>query len=584
MLGYPARVTVRDPGSHPRRPTPARRGMRAAISGGQTGGLLVPAAIVALVLIVALGFGGGVVGGLLGAGGSSSASGALAGSTTSLAPSGTPEQHESTPPAATTPTPEPTPVPTPATARIAIVPVTSFRSAATGVTSADVTSISTGASDYTALVLVDGDADAILDALGVERTALGKHLVIVADAEALAASVAKTRTQLGFLRVDEVTASVRALAWDGKAMFGVGRVASIDAWPLVAQLGPAAGAASTYDPATAWTLFAGGDILLDRGVSLAIRGSSAGSDYPFNGGTAAITGHTCCSSFGWKLPRTKQTGNAGVVRDLVSGTDIAIANFENPAPDSFRFHDHGTTFSANPAYIAGLAKAGIDWVSLANNHIGDAGRTAILQTMANLDKQGILHSGAGKNTADAHKPALLEAGGETIAILGYDTIAPTYAAGTSKPGSAQMTSAALKADVAAARKAGADIVIVFPHWGIEYRAKPTASQKRLAHAAIDAGADLVIGNHPHWAEAMEVYKGKPIWYALGNFVFDQTWSEPTMEGITLELTFNGTKLVQVRMRPHLILGRAQPNFMDPATDGKVVMNQVFNASKGLLGW
>ena len=147
-----------------------------------------------------------------------------------------------------------------------------------------------------------------------------------------------------------------------------------------------------------------------------------------------------------------------------------------------------------------------------------------------------------------------------------------------------MTAATLKADVAAARKAGADIVIVFPHWGIEYRATPTAAQKRLAHAAIDAGADLVIGNHPHWAEAMEVYKGKPIWYALGNFVFDQTWSEPTMEGITLELTFNGTKLVQVRMRPHLILDRAQPNFMNPATDGKVVMSQVFNASKGLLGW
>jgi poly-gamma-glutamate capsule biosynthesis protein CapA/YwtB (metallophosphatase superfamily) len=125
---------------------------------------------------------------------------------------------------------------------------------------------------------------------------------------------------------------------------------------------------------------------------------------------------------------------------------------------------------------------------------------------------------------------------------------------------------------------------VFPHWGVEYRATPTAGQKNLARAAIDAGADLVIGNHPHWAGAMEVYKGKPIWYALGNFVFDQTWSEPTMEGITLELTFHGTQLVQVRMRPHLILDRAQPNFLDPAGAGSVVMSQVFGASKGLLGW
>jgi poly-gamma-glutamate synthesis protein (capsule biosynthesis protein) len=241
-------------------------------------------------------------------------------------------------------------------------------------------------------------------------------------------------------------------------------------------------------------------------------------------------------------------------------------------------------FSANPAYIAGLAKAGIDWVSMANNHIGDAGRAGIVSTMANLDDHGIAHSGAGRNTADAHRAALLKAGGQTIAILGYDTIAGYYASGRATPGSARMSAATLKQDVAAARTAGADIVIVFPHWGVEYRAKPTAGQRALAHAAIDAGADMVIGNHPHWAEGMEVYRGRPIWYALGNFVFDQTWSEPTMEGITLEMTFRGTTLVQVRMRPHLILGKAQPNFLDPMGAGRVVMDQVFGASKGLLGW
>jgi poly-gamma-glutamate synthesis protein (capsule biosynthesis protein) len=147
-----------------------------------------------------------------------------------------------------------------------------------------------------------------------------------------------------------------------------------------------------------------------------------------------------------------------------------------------------------------------------------------------------------------------------------------------------MTKAFLKKDIAAAREAGADLVIVFPHWGVEYRAKPTAGQRNLAHLAIDAGADLVIGNHPHWVGGMELYKGKPIWYALGNFVFDQSWSEPTMEGITLELTFRGTEMVQARMRPHLIMGKAQPNFMDPMGSGKVVMNQLWGASKGLLRW
>jgi poly-gamma-glutamate synthesis protein (capsule biosynthesis protein) len=147
-----------------------------------------------------------------------------------------------------------------------------------------------------------------------------------------------------------------------------------------------------------------------------------------------------------------------------------------------------------------------------------------------------------------------------------------------------MSAAAVRAGVKAARKAGARIVIVFPHWGTEYDPTPFAGQQKLARAAIDAGADLVIGNHAHWAGAMEVYEGKPIWYALGNFVFDQTWSEPTMEGLTLELTFHGPTLVQARMRPHIILDKAQPNFLDPKGDGRVVMGQVFDASKGLLPW
>jgi len=123
-----------------------------------------------------------------------------------------------------------------------------------------------------------------------------------------------------------------------------------------------------------------------------------------------------------------------------------------------------------------------------------------------------------------------------------------------------------------------------PHWGIEYRSTPFAGQQALARAAIDAGADMVIGNHAHWAGALEVHDGKPIWYALGNFVFDQTWSIPTMEGITLELTFNGKDLVQAKMRPHLILDKAQPNFLDPLGDGKTVLSQIFRASKGLLDW
>jgi poly-gamma-glutamate synthesis protein (capsule biosynthesis protein) len=451
------------------------------------------------------------------------------------------------------------------------------------VKAADVRAIASGDGTFKALVLVDEDADAILAALDLDRDALGERLVTVKNAPALARNLAKNRTRLGFLRADEVGESVRALAWGSRSLFGVDRVERLADWRLTARLPVPEGSGPGYDPADAWTIVAGGDILMDRGVALAIK--DKGVNFPFDGGTVDITG-TCkdCSPFGWDTPYTKRTGNKGVIRSLIGDADLAIANFENPAPDNYSFHGKGTVFTANPAYIKGLRKAGIDWVSLANNHIGDAGRKGMLQTMTNLDEYGIAHSGLGKNQKAAHKAALMDVGDVTVGILGYDTVASYYRAGASTPGSAWMTAKALKRDVKAARKAGADVVIVFPHWGVEYRATPSATQRSLGKAAIDAGADMVIGNHAHWAAAMEVYDGKPIWYALGNFVFDQTWSIPTMEGITLELTFDGTDLVQARMRPHLILDRAQPNLLDPLGDGKAVLNQVFRASKGLLPW
>jgi poly-gamma-glutamate synthesis protein (capsule biosynthesis protein) len=319
-------------------------------------------------------------------------------------------------------------------------------------------------------------------------------------------------------------------------------------------------------------------------VAKQVKVLGKGVDFPFDGGTAEITGRRCCSSFDWPVPVTRRTGNGGAVRALLSGADIAVANFENPAPNTFRYHTQGTVFSADPKLIKGLANAGIDVVSVANNHIGDAGRAGVTQTLANLDRYGIAHAGAGRNAVAAHKPAILRAGGQRIAILGYDTIAGYYTAGASTAGSARLTAAGVKADVAVARRAGADVVIVYPHWGTEYRASPFAAQQKLARSIIDAGADMVIGNHAHWVGAMEVYKGKPIWYALGNFVFDQTWSEPTMEGVILELTFRGQSLVQARLHPTIILDGAQPNLLDPAGDGRVVLGQLYDASRRLLPW
>ncbi|MBA2372648.1 MAG: CapA family protein [Chloroflexi bacterium] len=467
---------------------------------------------------------------------------------------------------------------------VAIVPVTHFRATVDQTTRTEVAAVLAGTSKrYEALELVVAEADAILAALGVERPVDPARLIVAPDAASLARDLATSRKRLAFMRADAVGPGVRALAWAGRSLFGVDRVKKVADWALTARL-PEPTEDGAFDPAATWTMFAGGDILLDRGVYQTIRIKGKGVDFPFDGGSAEITGHTCCSQFGWKVPITRRTGGAGAVRELMTKADLAIANFENPAPDVFRWHTSGTTFSADPRIIDGLERAGIDYVSLANNHIGDAGRIGVLQTIANLDKRGIKHSGAGKDLKAARRPGMLEANGTKVAILAYDAIAGYYNAGREKTGSAPLKGGFVKSDIEKARAAGAEVVIVFPHWGAEYQAKPFESQQRLARQIVEAGADMVIGNHAHWAAALEIHEGAPIWYALGNFVFDQTWSEPTMEGITLELTFDGAELVQARMRPHIIVDKAQPNFMDPTGDGRVVMGQVYGASRGLLPW
>jgi poly-gamma-glutamate synthesis protein (capsule biosynthesis protein) len=461
--------------------------------------------------------------------------------------------------------------------------VTHFRSPATATNRGEVERVFAGESSrYDEVVLVADEADAIMAALRVEPPADQSRLVLADDVDALIEGLPNDRKRLAFIRAEDVTPAVRALEWGDRTLFGVDRVKAAADWRLFAEL-PARPDTDAFDPSATWTLFAGGDILLDRGVYQVLRVQGRGEDFPFDGGTAEITSRCKdCSPLGWDLPRTRRTGNAGAVRELISGADLAIANFENPAPNRFTWHTSKTVFTADPTLIDGLANAGIDYVSLANNHIGDAGDNGILQTIANLKKRGLKSSGAGKDQAAAHKPAILEANGTRIAILAYDAIAPGYHAGTDEPGSAKLTFGRVEAGIKAARKSGAKVVIVYPHWGVEYRYSPFENQQRLARRILDAGADMIIGNHAHYAAAVEIYKGKPIWYALGNFVFDQTWSEPTMEGITLELTFHGAELRQIRMRPHIILDKSQPNFLDPAGDGRAVLGPIYDASRGLL--
>ncbi len=178
----------------------------------------------------------------------------------------------------------PTPSPTVGRTAVAFVPVTNFRSAATVATRKDVRDALDGKSTiYDGLELVADEADAILAALELERPSKGNGLILADDRDALAADLSKNRKRLAFLRADAVGPDVRALAWGPRTLFGVDRVKDLADWPLIAHL---AAGDNAFDPATTWTIFAGGDIMLDRGVyeTLAVKGK--GADFPFDGGTA----------------------------------------------------------------------------------------------------------------------------------------------------------------------------------------------------------------------------------------------------------------------------------------------------------
>jgi poly-gamma-glutamate capsule biosynthesis protein CapA/YwtB (metallophosphatase superfamily) len=126
----------------------------------------------------------------------------------------------------------------------------------------------------------------------------------------------------------------------------------------------------------------------------------------------------------------------------------------------------------------------------------------------------------------------------------------------------------------------ADVVVVMPHWGKEYIATPEPEQVEFAHAAMDASADLIIGNHSHWPKGIELYQGKPIFYSVGNFLFDQSWSEETSTGIFTDITLYEDCVVQARPVPVMILDRSQPNFLVPEEGDYWALFTIFFTSIG----
>lgn len=224
---------------------------------------------------------------------------------------------------------------------------------------------------------------------------------------------------------------------------------------------------------------------------------------------------------------------------VLADADYRIANLECAVSSGgTALPNKRYTFRADPRVTAVL-KGRFDAVGVANNHSGDFGKEAFLDTIAHLDGAGIGHFGGGRNLAEAHAPLWIARKGLRIAVLGYNEFKPrSFEAGAAHPGIAWSEDAQVIADIRAARRAGADIVIPFMHWGWEYEEAPSLRQRELARQMIDAGADVVVGGHPHVVQNAELYRGRLIVYSLGNFVFDGFDAPEARQGWLLRLDFD----------------------------------------------
>ncbi|HEU5329658.1 MAG TPA: CapA family protein [Thermomicrobiales bacterium] len=264
----------------------------------------------------------------------------------------------------------------------------------------------------------------------------------------------------------------------------------------------------------------------------------------------------------------------------LKSADLTIADLECSMSDNTEKPTDPFTFlfTTNAAAVDGLTLAGIGGVSLANNHFMNFGALGMNDTIADLKAHGIGWFGAGANLTEARKPGMFNVKGLKVYFLGYDGIsAAEYGARDDRPGTCPLTAEYVMADISAAKQAGADVIIPFFHWSEEYVAIPNPSMRSLAHLAIDYGATLVIGSHPHWVQATEWYKGVPILYSLGNFVFDQNWSIETMQGMFAEIVLRYQKPVRIRLVPVQIEEMNQPRIMEPG-ESLQVLQRVYAAT------
>jgi len=272
-----------------------------------------------------------------------------------------------------------------------------------------------------------------------------------------------------------------------------------------------------------------GDIMLDRSVRSSVVKNFKG-DY------------------------SKLFANLGELKN----TDILFGNLEGNVSDLGNNVGSKYSFRMDPVILPVLKNAGFDIVSFANNHVGDWNVPAFKDTITRLSDNDILQTGAGFTKNETEMPVIIEKNGVKFGFIAFSDVGPNWIEAKERSPGILLASDPNLSEIIKNAKQKSDVLIVSFHWGVEYEKIHNKRQETLAHSAVDNGANIVIGHHPHVIQDIETYKGAPIVYSLGNFIFDQYFSKETMQGMLFEAIFEGTSLKDTRKRIITLNKKYQP--------------------------
>ncbi len=269
------------------------------------------------------------------------------------------------------------------------------------------------------------------------------------------------------------------------------------------------------------------------------------------------------------------------VRPLLRRAQILVGNLEGPFARVAHRQERNFSYCVHPRLARALARAGFDAMTLANNHLLDCGRVGAVETLEALEAAGVAPLGAGRNREAAHEPRIFDAGGRRIGLLAYYWNRRTAA--TSKlPGSAMDSREELSEDIRKLRARVDRLVTIF-HWGVPYVREPSEEDREKARFAVGCGADVVIGHHPHIVQPFEIWRGRPIFYSVGNFAFGSGNSRA--ESVLLAMRFEDRRTT-VLVHPLYVKNRdPRVNYQPRAWKGAGLRRVLerFRASSGRDG-